>query len=116
MIKLSTLPALATLYCASRITRALDLGGMLRALPAFAPAAYAQDCDRACMEDLITQYVDALVSRDHTSLPLADEVKYTVDGQAATLGEGLWETVTDKQSFRQDYLDTEKQVAASHVA
>src|SRR5690554_2228325 len=111
MIKLSTLPALATLYCASRycasrITRALVLGGILSALAAFAPAAYAQDCDRACMEDLITQYVDALVSRDHTSLPLADEVKYTVDGQAATLGEGLWETVTDKQSFRQDYLDT----------
>jgi hypothetical protein len=31
------------------------------------------------------------------------------------LGDGVWKTITSKGSFRQDYLDTAKQVAASHV-
>src|SRR5690606_33232628 len=60
--------------------------------------------------------VDALAARDPSRLPLTDNVKYTVDGQAARLGEGVWQTVTGKQDFRHDYLDVEKQVAASHVA
>src|SRR5690606_38476553 len=31
------------------------------------------------------------------------------------LGDGLWKTVTGKGTFRHDYLDTTRQVAASHV-
>ena len=89
--------------------------GALASFALFATPALAQDCNRDCMSDLITQYVDAVVARDHTRLPLADNVKYTVDGQAATLGEGTWDTVTGKWDFRHDYLDTEKQVAATHV-
>lgn len=78
--------------------------------------AYAQNCNRDCLGDMVTQYVDALIAHDHGQLPLADEVKYTVDGQAATLGEGLWQTVTSAQGFRHDYLDLREQIAASHVA
>ncbi len=86
------------------------------ALCSFASTAtFAQGCDRACLADLMTQYVDALVAHDHTQLPLADSVKYTVDGQAGTLGEGLWQSVTGAQGFRQDYLDLKQQVAAAHV-
>jgi hypothetical protein len=78
-------------------------------------ATFAQGCDRACLADLVTQYVDALIAHDHTRLPLADSVKYTVDGQAGMLGEGIWESVTGAQGFRQDYLDLQQQVAAAHV-
>jgi hypothetical protein len=63
----------------------------------------------------MTQYVDALVAHDHTRLPLAAEVKFTVDGEAGKLGEGLWTTVTGNQGFRQDYLDVKQQVAAAHL-
>lgn len=80
------------------------------------PLTSAADCDRACMTGLITDYVDALVAHSPDGLPLADNVKYTVDGKAAKLGEGIWQTVTSKQTFRQDYLDISKQVAATHVA
>ena len=100
-------------------SRALSLLGLSALFSCFmlvATPALAQGCDRDCMTDLISQYVDAMVANDHTSLPLADEVKYTVDGQAGTLGEGLWQTITGKQSIRHDYLDTEMQIAASHVA
>jgi hypothetical protein len=75
----------------------------------------AADCDRTCMTNLLGQYADALVAHDASSLPLAGEVKFTVNGQAARLGEGLWQSVTGNQGFRQDYLDTRQQVAASHM-
>ena len=76
---------------------------------------FAQGCDRACLADLMTQYVDAVVAHDHTRLPLADVVKFTADGQNGVLGEGLWQSVTGAQGFRQDYLDLKQQVAAAHV-
>lgn len=77
--------------------------------------AATADCDRACLAGLITQYVDALVAHDPSALPLADTVKFTEDSQALQLGEGLWQTATAKGSFRHDYLDTTRQVAAAHV-
>jgi len=77
--------------------------------------ASAQDCDRDCLRGLITQYVDALVARDPSRLPLADEVRFTEDSNELELGEGLWATVTGKGTFRQDYLDTTRQIAAAHV-
>jgi hypothetical protein len=78
-------------------------------------AAAAENCDRACMTDLLTQYVDAVAAHDHSKLPLAENVRYTEDSKDAKLGEGLWQTVTAKGQFRHDYLDTQKQVAATHV-
>ena len=73
-------------------------------------------CDRACLADLLTQYVDAVVAHDNTRLPLAGSVKYTVDGQAGMLGEGLWQSVTSAQGFRQDYLDLKQQVGAGKLS
>jgi hypothetical protein len=79
-------------------------------------AAAAENCDRTCLAGLITQYVDALVAHDATKLPLAaPEVKVTEQGKAVKLGEGLWKTATGKGTFRHDYLDVKKQVAAAHV-
>ncbi|HVQ14915.1 MAG TPA: hypothetical protein VMS40_15045 [Vicinamibacterales bacterium] len=79
-----------------------------------APAS-AQRCDRACLGGMITQYVDALVARDSSKLPLADGVRFTEDSSELELGEGIWKSITGKGDFRQDYLDTTKQIAASHV-
>jgi hypothetical protein len=78
-------------------------------------SAAAESCDRACLGGLITQYVDALVARDHSKLPLAENVRFTEDSKALKLGEGLWQTATTKGGFRHDYLDVKKQVAATHV-
>src|SRR5688572_1721764 len=78
-------------------------------------ASAAESCDRACLGSMITQYVDALVARDPSKLPLADNLRYTEDSRAIKLGDGIWKTATAKGQFRQDYLDTRKQVAASHV-
>ncbi len=64
----------------------------------------------------MTAYVDALVAKDPSKLPLAEgKVRFTEDMKDQVLGEGIWKSVTGKASFRQDYLDTEKQIAAAHV-
>jgi hypothetical protein len=60
--------------------------------------------------------VDALVAHDASKLPLADNARFVEDSKAIKLGDGLWKTVTAKGQLRQDYLDTRRQTAATHVA
>jgi hypothetical protein len=81
-----------------------------------APASAAQaECDRACLGEMITDYVEALVAHDPSKLPLAADVRVTEDSKMTKLGEGLWKETLTPGTFRQDYLDTAKQLAASHV-
>jgi len=77
--------------------------------------ALAQQCDRACLTGMMTQFVDALVAHDPSKLPLTKDVRFTEDSRNARLGEGIWKSVTAAGGFRQDYIDTRKQVAAAHV-
>ena len=88
----------------------LGLSGLVPA------AAQAQSCDRACLAGLVTQYVDALAARDPSKLPLTSAtVRFTQNSTQMKLGDGVWKSITGKGGFRQDYLDTTKQVAAAHV-
>lgn len=80
-----------------------------------AGSAQAADCDRACLKGLIATYVDALVAHDPSRLPLSANARFTEDSHDLKLGDGVWKTVTRKGNFRKDYLDTRKQIAASHV-
>jgi len=95
--------------------RTIALSVFLFLLSFSSPSVFAQDCDRACLIGMMTQFVDALVAHDPSILPLADNVRYTEDSRYAELGEGIWQSVTTNGGFRQDYIDTRKQVAASHV-
>ncbi len=98
------------------VARLITLSGVLWILHlASPPAVSAQTCDRACLTGLMTQFVDALVAHDSSKLPLAANVRYTEDSRNAKLGDGIWKTVTANSGFRQDYIDTRKQVAASHL-
>jgi hypothetical protein len=99
-----------------------QIGAVLAALPAFlcvlivsSPPAHAQTCDRACLTGLMRQFIDALVAHDPSKLPLADNVRYTEDSRNAKLGDGIWKSVTANGGFRQDYIDTRRQVAAAHA-
>ena len=80
-----------------------------------APAA-AQDCRRSCMTGVIDTYLAAMLAHDPAQLPLAPGARFTEDSKVTELGKGLWATVSGKGSFRQDYLDTARHVAAAHVA
>lgn len=78
-------------------------------------ATPATSCDRACLGGMVSRYVDAIVAHDSTGLPLATGLRVSENSREARLGEGLWQSVTGKGSFRQDYLDERRQIAASHL-
>ena len=78
-------------------------------------SAPGSECDRNCLGGLMTSYIDALVARDPSRLNLPEGVRFTEDSQAMEVGGGLWQTVSGRGDFRQDYIDTDRQIAASHV-
>jgi len=63
------------------------------------------DCDRACLEDLATQYLNALAAHDPKRLPLAADVKYTEQDQVMPIGDGFWGTATAVGSYRHCFSD-----------
>jgi hypothetical protein len=77
--------------------------------------ARAANCDRACLQNMITRYLDAMVAHAPSQMPVAANVRFTEDSHELKLGDGLWKTVTGKGDFRQDYIDVRQQIAASHV-
>ena len=63
-------------------------------------AAAAGPCDRACLEGIVEQYLDALAARDPKKLSLAPNAKFTENGQRLNLGDGIWNTATAKGVYR----------------
>jgi hypothetical protein len=86
------------------------------ATQSIAAGAESAVCDRACLAGLITEYLDAMVAHDAKRLPVTGDVRFTENGVAVPLGEALWATFEGLAGYRVDYLDTEAQQAASHVA
>jgi hypothetical protein len=80
-----------------------------------AGAAQVATCTRPCLQHMITLYLDALIAHSPAQLPVAADVRFTEDSRELKLGEGLWKTVTAKAHFRQDYVDTRRQLVAAHV-
>ncbi|HXX18723.1 MAG TPA: hypothetical protein VEJ46_04925 [Candidatus Acidoferrum sp.] len=83
------------------------LGFLLAPVSALAatPARSADEtCDRACLNGLVDQYLDAVVAHDPSHLPLAKTVKFTEDGQRLDLGDGFWRTATARGTYKY-YMD-----------
>jgi hypothetical protein len=90
-----TLGALATVAPMS--------GHFLRTVAAAGPIPV--NCDRACLEGLVDQYLNALVAHDPKLLPLATDVKYTEQDQVMDVGDGFWGTVTAMGGYRHCFAD-----------
>jgi hypothetical protein len=74
--------------------------------------ALAQDCDRACLEGWVDTYLDALIAGDPAAAPLADDVRFTANGQELAVGEGLWRTMKDRGTYRLYVTDVPAQQVA----
>jgi hypothetical protein len=73
-------------------------------------------CDRACLSGAITSYMDALLARDPSTLPLAADVKFTEDYAQYKIGESpLWKGASRPRDYRQDFIDVREGVAGSHI-
>ncbi len=72
-----------------------------------ASGAQAADvvCSRECLAGVMHSYLQALVSHDPTSLPLARNVKYTENGVRINIGDGLWQTASALPTYRLDLID-----------
>ena len=92
--------------------RAAWMAGWVWAATAAVVAQSPARCDRACLETLIAQYVDALVAHEPLRLPLASGVKFTENGQRLELGDGLWHTVTGKGVYMLPIVDVDAGQAA----
>jgi len=66
---------------------------LIIALMAAPPSrAAASQCDRACLEGFVNQYLAALAARDPSRLPFADDVKFTENTAKLKIGQGSWDT------------------------
>ena len=63
-------------------------------------------CDRECLIGISEQYLDALAARDPKRLPLANaNIKYTENGQRLSLGDGLWNSITARGTYKLHVAD-----------
>lgn len=69
-------------------------------LIAAAASAQSNNCDRSCLEGFVDQYLEAVVAHNPKALPLARSVKFTENGQRLELGEGLWNSMAGKGTYR----------------
>ena len=64
-------------------------------------------CDRECLEDFVDQYLDALLAHDSTRLPLTENVRYTENGQALQMNDGMWQVATAIGEKKLYFADTQ---------
>lgn len=65
------------------------------------------DCNRTCLENLVDQYLHALVAHDPSRLPLSKDVRYTENNQVMKIGDGFWKTVQGIGHYRHIFADPE---------
>jgi len=62
-------------------------------------ATATQGCDQACAKSLVDTLLAAMIARDPARAPLANDVRYTENGQPLPIGEGLWKTLTARGPY-----------------
>lgn len=79
----------------------------------FIPSAHAStgpiplNCNRACLEDVVNQYLAAVVAHDPKRLPLSADVMYTENDQKMDVGDGFWKTAEGVGNYKHVYADPE---------
>jgi hypothetical protein len=71
------------------------------------------NCNRACLENLIDQYLTAVVAHDPKRMPFSADVKYTENYQPLDIGDGFWKTVQSRGKYTHIFADPEAGQVAS---
>jgi hypothetical protein len=82
---------------------ALILGSHARASTGPIPL----NCDRACLEGVVDQYLAALAAHDPKRLPLSADLRYTENDQVLTIGDGSWKTIESAGNYKHIFADPE---------
>jgi hypothetical protein len=65
------------------------------------------NCNRACLENIVDQYLSALVAHDPKRLPLSKDLKYTENDQVLEIGDGFWKTAEGRGNYTHIFADPE---------
>jgi len=65
------------------------------------------NCDRACLEGVIDDYLAAVVAHDPSRLPLSQDVRYSENDQQLPIGDGFWGTVSKIGNYKHYFADPE---------
>ena len=69
-------------------------------------------CDRACLEGFVDRYLDAMLAHDTKLVPLANDVKFTENGQHLQIPDALWNSIAAKGTYRLFVSDPEAREVA----
>ena len=72
---------------------------------AHAQSSQGNVCDRACLEGFVNLYLDALVAKDPSRLPLTANARYTENGIELKLGDGMWGPVIELGDYKFYFTD-----------
>ena len=79
-------------------------------------AAHAStSCDAKCLDGFVDKYLAALTAHDPSKLPVAENVRFTENGQELPLGEALWVTNTGLGTYKNYFTDPEAGQAVAYV-
>lgn len=81
-------------------------------LPASARPGAPQACTRACLADLLAQYLKDMTAHDAGALPVTRDLRFTQNGEVLQLGDGLWRTASGLGGYQQQILDVPGHTAA----
>jgi len=65
------------------------------------------NCNRACLEGVIDQYLAAVVKHDPKGVPLSEDVIYTENSQVLKVGDGFWKTAEGLGNYKHIFADPE---------
>ncbi len=65
------------------------------------------NCNRACLEGVMDQFLAAVVAHDPKRAPLSKDVKYTENNQVIDVGDGFWKTAQGVGRYKHYFADPE---------
>jgi hypothetical protein len=65
------------------------------------------NCNRACLEGVVDQYLAALIAHDPKRVPLSADAVYTENDQILDVGDGFWKTAEGLGNYKHIFADPE---------
>lgn len=62
-------------------------------------------CVRSCVNSIVNNYVEALVAHSPNTIAASPQLRVTENGRDVALGEGLWQSITKRESYSQIFID-----------
>src|SRR5258705_1247603 len=65
------------------------------------------NCNRACLENVVDQYLAAVIAHNPKLTPLSADARYTENDQRVEIGDGLWKTAQGRGKYTHIFADPE---------